>query len=55
MTPFLVTGLVQVRPNKKILVLRVTQPYLDLLVKPRCFFSDFLEKIIILCILKGNA
>ena len=32
-----------IRPNKKIPVFRVTQPYLNLLVKPR-FFSGFLKK-----------
>ena len=41
-----------VRPNKKETLFRVTQPYLNLLVKPR-IFSGFLEKSIILCILKG--
>ena len=34
-------------------VFRVTRPYLNLLVKPR-IFSCFLEKYIILCILKGE-
>ena len=34
-------------------VSRVTRPYLNFLVKPR-FFSGFLEKNIILYILKGN-
>ena len=38
---------------KKIPVFRVTRPYLNLLVKPR-FFSGFMEKNIILCILKGE-
>ena len=38
--------------NKKILVFRVTQPYLNLLVKPRIVFM-FSGKNIILCILKG--
>ena len=33
-----------VRPNKKTPVFVVTQPYLNLLVKPR-IFSGFLEKI----------
>ena len=28
----------KIRPNKKIPVLRVTRPYLNLLVKPRIFF-----------------
>ena len=42
-----------VRSNKKIPVFRVTRPYLNLLVKPR-IFSGFLEKNIILCILKGK-
>ena len=37
----------------KIPVLRVTLPYLNLLVKPRFFFR-FSEKYIILCILKGE-
>ena len=37
--------------NKKLLVFRVTRPYLNLLVKHR-IFSGFLEKNIILCILK---
>ena len=32
---------------------RVTRPYLNSLVKPR-IFSGFLEKYIILCILKGK-
>ena len=41
------------RPNKKIHVLRVTRPYINLLVKPR-IFSGFLGKNIILCILKGK-
>ena len=43
------------RPNKKkIPVLRVTGPFLNLLLKPR-IFSGFLEKInTILCILKGE-
>ena len=42
------------RPNKKITVLRVARPYLNLLVKPR-FFSSFVEKnIFFLCILKGK-
>ena len=40
------------RPNKKIPVLWVNQPYLNLLVKPRNF-SGFLETNIILCILQG--
>ena len=34
-------------------VFRVTRPYFNLLVKPR-FFSGFMEKNIILCILKGE-
>ena len=38
-------------PNKRMPVYRVTQPYLNLVVKPR-IFSGFLEKYIILCILK---
>ena len=38
---------------KNISVFRVTLPYLNLLVKPRVF-SCFLEKYIILCILKGK-
>ena len=38
---------------KKIPVFRVTQPYLNLLVKPRIFFR-FSGKNIILCILKGE-
>ena len=33
-----------VRPNKKIPVFRITQPYLNLLVKPR-LLSGFKEKI----------
>ena len=41
------------RPNKKIPVFRVIPLYLNLLVKPR-IFSGFLEKNIILCILKGK-
>ena len=36
------------RSNKKIPAFRVTRPYLDLLVKPRFFFSSVLEKNIIL-------
>ena len=40
-----------IRPNKKNPVFRVTQPYLNLLVKRRIFLG-FLEKNIILCILK---
>ena len=42
-----------VRPNIKILLFRVTRPYLNLLVKPRIFFK-FSGKNIILCILKGE-
>ena len=47
------------RPNKKILVFRVTRPFLNLLVKPRSnileIVSGFQEKkYIILCILKGD-
>ena len=42
------------RPNKKIPVFRVTQPYLNLLVKPRIIFRFSGEKNIILCILKGE-
>ena len=38
---------------KKTPVFRVTQPYLNLLVKPRNFFR-FSGKNIIVCILKGN-
>ena len=38
---------------KKIPVFRVIRPYPNLLVQPR-FFSTFLEKNIILCILKGE-
>ena len=41
-----------VRPNKKLPVFRVTQPYLNLRVKLRNFFR-FSGKYIILCILKG--
>ena len=41
-----------IRPNKKIPVFRVTQSYLNLLVKPK--FLGVLEKNIILCILKGK-
>ena len=41
------------RPNRKILVFRVTQPYLNLLVKPRIFFRLLRKKNIVLCILKG--
>ena len=44
--------LVLLRSNKKVPVFRVTQPYPNLLVKPR-FFSSFLGKNIILGILKG--
>ena len=40
------------RPNK-IHVFWVTQPYLNLLTKPRFFFR-FSGKCIILCILKGT-
>ena len=40
-----------IRPNKKLPVFRVG--YLNLLAKP-VIFSDFLEKNIILCILKGR-
>ena len=39
--------------KQKILVIRVTWPYLNLLVKPRIFFR-FSGKKIILCILKGD-
>ena len=39
-----------IRPNEKICVFRVTRDYLNLLVKPR-FFSGFMERNIILCIL----
>ena len=42
-----------IRPSKKH-VFRVTRPYLNLLEKPRIFFSGFLEKSIIICILKGE-
>ena len=42
------------RPNKKIPVFKVTRLYLNLLVKIYDFFSSFLEKYIILCILKGE-
>ena len=42
-----------VRPNKSIPVFRVTQPYLNLLVKPG-IFTGLLEKKITLCILKGE-
>ena len=38
---------------QKIPVFRLTRPYLNVLVKPR-IFSGFLEKYIILCILKGK-
>ena len=41
------------RPNKNVHVFRVTQPYLNLPVKPR-IFSGFSGKNIILCILKGG-
>ena len=41
-----------VRPNKKA-VFRLTQPYLNLLMKPRIFFK-FSGKNIILCILEGE-
>ena len=41
----------KVRPNKKKTVFRVTQPILNLLVKPRIFFM-FSGKNITLCILK---
>ena len=40
-------------PSRASPVLRVTRPYLNLLVKPR-IFSSFLKKCIILCILKGE-
>ena len=42
-----------IRPDKTIPVFRVTQPYLNLQVKPRIFFR-FFGKNIILCILKGE-
>ena len=42
-----------IRPNKKRPVFRVTQPYLNLLVKPG-IFSSFLGKKLFLCILKGE-
>ena len=42
-----------IRPNKKIPVFRVTQPYLNLLVKPKSFFR-FSGKNIILRILNGK-
>ena len=48
----LFTTRVSIRPNKKIPEFRVTRPYLNLLMTPR-IFSGFLEKKIILCILKG--
>ena len=48
-----ISGVSLVEPNKKISVFRVAQPYLSLLAKPR-FFSGFLKKHIILCILKGK-
>ena len=47
------TEVIYIRPNKKIPVFRVTRPYLNFLVKPR-FLLGFLDKIIILCILKGE-
>ena len=40
-------------PNKRIPVFRVTRPYLNLPMKP-WIFPGFLEKNIILCILKGK-
>ena len=40
------TDIQTLRPNKKIPVFRVIQPYLNLLMKPR-FFSGFLGKNII--------
>ena len=40
----LIAGILQVRPNKKTPVFRVTLPYLNLLVIPR-IFSGFLEKL----------
>ena len=43
----------EIRPNKKVPKFCVTQPYLNLLVKPRIFFR-FSGKNIILCILKGG-
>ena len=42
-----------IRPNKKIPVLRVTRPYLNLLVKPR-IFSGFLENIKIYAFCKAK-
>ena len=39
---------------QKIPMFRVTRLYLKLLVKPRLFFTDFLEKNRILYILKGE-
>ena len=42
-----------VGPNKKIPVFGVTGLYLNLLVKPS-FFSGFLGKNVIFCILKGE-
>ena len=37
-------NLLWLRPNEKISVLRVTRPYLNLMMKPR-IFSGFLEKV----------
>ena len=43
-----------IRPHKKIPVFSVTQPYLNLLVKPRILFRFSGKKYIILCILIGE-
>ena len=43
----------KLRPNKIYYMLRITRPYLNLLVKPRIFFRTS-GKYIIVCILKGE-
>ena len=49
----ILAGKVLIGLNKKNTMFRVTGPYLNLLVKLR-FFLGFLEKNIMLCILKGE-
>ena len=44
----------QIRPNEKICVFRVTQPYLIFLVKPGNFFHVFQKKKIIIIIIKNR-
>ena len=50
---FIVPACLNLRPNYKIPMFRVTRPYLNLLVKPSIFFQVFWKKIN-LCILKGE-